>query len=422
MAMAYPEGEVFFARSGLATPQPNGYRAENMSHFHSHIMVEYIWNLPADHASQAANSPHGHTHPRSGYRIVRGSWWNTDYGTWTHLPFSYGPTEGNIQRRVQHNLCVNGNIFRDQERGAAVQVKFMTMPMPTSAERWVWIDMLAFIRAIYIPVAWSADANYPHISTWVQINFAVNGTRSIWRGGNQFLNHTTNVTRGLGVHRNSTLGLDITGLTQLLCVPRAMRNVNVYSGRFVKISNRTSLRTNPLLHTFSEEYDFDWTTVARANFGLDLMWSTGQRGFWIENFLRNVLTIAVGFVPLVGPLLAIAFPLAWTAIVNPDDFMTELRNLAPGVDLTLRVIEEIKSSAANTRSVIHPNMLRSMAAPQVRDHVIRQLSSLEEVGRSPLFIEAGKVLEESGSAEPKYEEGYNDPGEVIAEIQPAEDD
>jgi len=122
MAMAYPEGECFFVRSGLATSQSDGYHAENINQFHSHFMVEYIWNKEAYHGSRNANEPKGFSHSRSGYKIVNGSWWNTSYGNWTQLPFSYGPSGSDIKRRVQHNLCTNGNRFRDHEKGGSAEV------------------------------------------------------------------------------------------------------------------------------------------------------------------------------------------------------------------------------------------------------------------------------------------------------------
>ena len=44
-------------------------------------MVEYVGNQEACHGSQAAKSAGGRMHPRSGYKMFRGGWWNTDDGT-----------------------------------------------------------------------------------------------------------------------------------------------------------------------------------------------------------------------------------------------------------------------------------------------------------------------------------------------------
>lgn len=124
MSVSYPEGETFFTRAGLATSQSDGYHAENAQHFHSHIMIEYIWNREADHGSVNANSPKGHWHLRSGYNISKGSNWGTHYGNYTQLPFSYGTGNPNIIfRRYEHNLCTSGNRFKAFEKGGSAEVR-----------------------------------------------------------------------------------------------------------------------------------------------------------------------------------------------------------------------------------------------------------------------------------------------------------
>lgn len=121
MALAYPEGECFFNRKGLCTSIKDSYKATKPEDFYSHFMVEYIFNKEADHASTNCNYPDGFTHPRSGYKIVSGSGWNTYYGCWETMPFSYGP-KNEITRRHQHELCVNGNRFVQFERGGSAEV------------------------------------------------------------------------------------------------------------------------------------------------------------------------------------------------------------------------------------------------------------------------------------------------------------
>ena len=125
MALAYPEGECFFVRMKL---ESSIYHANDAKDFYSHMMVEFVWNREADHGPEEcmtaqSRKGQGHRHPRSGYKIVRGSWWDTDYGNWTYLPFSYGAHWKKITRRVQHNLCTNGNTFRDREKGGAYRVR-----------------------------------------------------------------------------------------------------------------------------------------------------------------------------------------------------------------------------------------------------------------------------------------------------------
>ena len=129
MALAYPEGECFFLRSALDS---SSYHASNVKDFYSHMMVELIWNVESDHGPEAAmleqsRKGGGHRHPRSGYKIVRGSWWKTDYGAWTQLPFMYGTYWKKITRRAEHNFSTNGNRFRDHEKGGAAEVRIFEL-------------------------------------------------------------------------------------------------------------------------------------------------------------------------------------------------------------------------------------------------------------------------------------------------------
>ena len=121
MALTYPEGEAFFLRSALDSSSADGYHASDVKQFYSHMMIEFIWNRWSDHGSEA-NAPEGFSHPRSGYKIVKGWWWETKYGAWTQLPFNYGPHFEDIKRRVQHNLCTNGDRFKDLEKGGSNEV------------------------------------------------------------------------------------------------------------------------------------------------------------------------------------------------------------------------------------------------------------------------------------------------------------
>jgi hypothetical protein len=89
-------------------------------------MVEYIWNRPPDHGSNEIRECGGGVsgHPRSAYTVVKaGGFHRTPYGNWMQLPFSYGPNEGDIKRRVQHNLCTDGNIFKKREDSESEEVR-----------------------------------------------------------------------------------------------------------------------------------------------------------------------------------------------------------------------------------------------------------------------------------------------------------
>lgn len=141
MAFSYPESLVYFLRSTLCTNDPNAYHATDPNWFYSNFIIEYIWNVEADH-----HPSEGRSHPRSGYGIVKGSNWGTKYGNFKHLPVNYvkageGFTPGKIAERRQHNLCQNGNRFRDYEKGDSAEAWWMLMRMPTAEQRYVWIDV-----------------------------------------------------------------------------------------------------------------------------------------------------------------------------------------------------------------------------------------------------------------------------------------
>ncbi|KAL5590384.1 hypothetical protein FOBRF1_013941 [Fusarium oxysporum] len=425
MAIPYPEGEVFFIRSVLRNKDPTHYQADNPAHFYSHLMVEFIWNVEADHGSKNANSWTGHSHPRSPYTIVTGSGWNTHYGNWKQLPFSYGPRESDIRRRLEHNLCASGNRFKDHEKGDAAEAWFMTMPMPTKEERWVWIDMLARIRAIYIPVAFSASKDHPNLSMWLQVSFTQSRVVDIWRGGSTFEGHQLNPTSGLGVYRSYTVGFDITGLTELLSCPRQFRKVNPYEAKFIKIVPRTKIQTVPVNGSYSDAYDFNWITIAQAHSGLNIEWGKGEKGSWFEDFFKNAIAFSLGFVPGVGPLLSVAFTLGWTAVVSPDRFMYELSLWAPAVRLPELFDVDIRKSSTEIRALTHESLWNKGPAEALAE--IKKLEGEEKKQQSvsgevrSYFEQAHDVLRVDEAKYDKEAGADEEPGEVLVEVPPRED-
>ncbi|KAL9038035.1 MAG: hypothetical protein Q9214_005443, partial [Letrouitia sp. 1 TL-2023] len=304
---------------------------------------------------------------------------------------------------------------------------FKTLPLPFEHERWVWIDMVACIRGIYLPLAYTADQDHPGLCAWIQINFAQSRKVRIWRGGNTFTEHPCDSTYGLGVWREATLGIDVQGLIQLLSLPRQLREANAYASKLVKIVNMNNVNTAGLGPTYYAGWDIDWTTIANANFGLDVQWKPAQRGSWLENFFKNVLTMALGMIPVFGPILAVAFPVAWTLIVDPDAAFDELKNLMPGIDFADRVIRQrILKSVDETKEYL-PNGWEQLAlpaqkpstAPVVADEsaIPRPVEDLESIGRSLAFIMAGEVLSQTNKVTPEASEPGDSNGEAVVEVK-----
>jgi hypothetical protein len=106
----------------------NRFDAENPLHFYSCLVVEMVWNKEAYHGSKECNeSGGGHSHKRSDFKMVwGGGGWQTTYGAWSHLPFSYGDYS-QPSRRVQHELCTWGYRFKKREQGDAYEVCLISL-------------------------------------------------------------------------------------------------------------------------------------------------------------------------------------------------------------------------------------------------------------------------------------------------------
>ncbi|QSZ32784.1 hypothetical protein DSL72_002363 [Monilinia vaccinii-corymbosi] len=367
MALAYPEGECFFVRDGLRARggAHYSYNANNPLHFKNHMMIEYIWNRPA-HSSWDAGSGYnsnGHPHPRTLYTITR-VLLRSYHGGFNNLPISYGPSETNIRTRVQHELCTHARTFDDWWYGASDESWFMHMPMPQIGE-WVWIDMVAHIRAVYFPLSFYASEANENLCCFVQLNFAQNRVVAVWRGGNSMVTHPMNITTGLGIWQGHTIGINVYELLKLLALPRQLRKENPYSARLIKIVPNGNIRTQNITNvtTYRHQYDVEWLTVARANFGLDLQWKPAQRSTWLNDFFRDVLTNLVSMIPVAGPFLAILFPVAWTLIVDPDSAWDVLRDLVPAVNLTDQMVRALLNSLEETKEYL-PAGWDHIALPQ----------------------------------------------------------
>lgn len=103
---------------------------------------------------------------------------------------------------------------------------------------------------------------------------------------------------------------------------------------------------------FSDFADLSWTTIASANYGLTIQWKPPQATSWLANFIKNTISIAVGFVPFIGPLAAVAFPLAWTAIADPESFEGTLRAMVPAADIAMHIRDEIQKSSKEQQSYL----------------------------------------------------------------------
>lgn len=282
--------------------------------------------------------------------------------------------------------------------------------------------MLGYIRAIYIPIAHEASKQYPQLCTFIQINFAARGTVDIWRPNwGTFGAHTCDKTYGLQIASDYTVGLDIYGLLQLLSLPRQLRQTNAYSSKMISIVPKGSLKTNGLAQAFKQHnrYDFDWTQIAKANFGLELQWLPHKPNGWFVEYIKNAIKFALDFVPIIGFILQIEFSLGWTALTDPDSFYETLKEEIPLVLLTDGIISELKSEAEKIKKFLPPGWDQVGRALQMRPDQIKddiggdKEGSLNGVGPSPTIVKTGKIMAKTG--------GVLAPADIKSEAQKAEE-
>ncbi|KAF3026760.1 hypothetical protein E8E14_014836 [Neopestalotiopsis sp. 37M] len=382
MALAYPEGECFFRRSALNSSNKAWYQADRPDHFYGNFLLEFIWNKPSHTGDEALKS---RNHPRTSYKLIDKSIRHWRFprrgpfiGAWKQLPIVYGShySKGK-HRRVQHNLCTYDERLEKQMNGDAMESWFMTMPMPKREEGWAFIDRVTNIRAIYIPIAQQASEDHPELCTFYQVNFAVanNKVKILHHSGSArkptvtWRDVSLNKTLGLPDWWSLTVGINFNGLVELLSLPRQLRAQNAFSSGNVIMIDKDLVASPRIEHSYSDDADFDWAKVASANYGLAIQWKPSiKKQDWMENFLKNSLTVAVGFIPGIGPIAAIAFPLAWTAIADPDNFVDTLRNVCPGVDLQLKVVELLSSigdsSSKNVQKYLPEGWEQSALGPK----------------------------------------------------------
>jgi hypothetical protein len=173
-----------------------------------------------------------------------------------------------------------------------------------------------------------------------------------WRVVNHDQTLNLDATLGLQPDVKQTMAINIRALVNLLSLPRCLRSSNAFSSRSILMVNRGLASTKEAPQKFTSSVDLSWTDVASANYGLAIQWKPAQANDWISQFIKNTVTTAVGFVPFIGPLAAVAFPLAWSAIADPDSFEDTLRGLHIAADLVIHIREEIERSAHEQRKFI----------------------------------------------------------------------
>ena len=370
MALPYPEGEVLFRRSALS--HHSGFNANDAQLFYSHALVETVWNVAFVQGLSVDTK--NWVHPRSPMNVVTGQMWRTHFGFFDFQRVSFGRNKNGsaITRRVALGCNNNGNDARDFDSGGPHKV--CIMPVQLGNEPFMFLDCTAPIRAVYFPLAHVCSEAFPDVCSYVMVDFRLrDGIEfSLVPGGSRRVQLSD--TEGLGRGQwNFSLAFDLQGIYHYLSLPRQLRHpdqglYNAKSRGDILISMvmdravTTGVSENVMKQreqkvAFNREMDL--ARVVSANLGVDLVWAPYEYSSFVFNLFTGIAELALGFIPVVGPLLSFGFSITVTAITDPDFFRAD--NI---LDLKLDFLEAILDSGVRTKKYMTPGF--SFASPGKR--------------------------------------------------------
>ena len=276
---------------------------------------------------------------------------------------------------------------------------------------------MAHIRAVYFPVAYAVDKDHDDLCSYVQVNFALPRKIKLAAGDKDWFDVWTDKVLGMRTDAFRSVGFDVSGLIQLLTLPRQLRRDNCYNLRLIKITGGGAIKTISVTKSYRDGPDKSWLTIANGNYGLDLTWKPAEKSTWIENYIRNTLTVAAGFIPVVGPIVQVLFSVGWEIISqeNPQGAYDLLKNLCPGIDLTDKIISEMIQTGKETQALL-PDGWDKMGLDfkklEARSDNLKPRPIEEDMDKTLTMMLQGAILASSGTPneQPKQDET---PGEVI---------
>ncbi|KAK9798009.1 hypothetical protein AB5N19_09656 [Seiridium cardinale] len=373
MAMPYPEGEVFFKRSTLALQKGSnakawGFDPDKLEDFASHILIEFIYN----------NSLKINNHYRSyGKSEKIGSQW-IDFPDSHSVMFAEENDPGKTIRHVEIDSCANRVEFRDSQAGGPDKVCIVPIPVKPK-ERFMFIDLLVPVRAIYFPLAQKVDNIDPDLCTYLMVDFRFRkGVKMLYpptrnnmssNPKNQFANgfggmmgfgsdlatgkpgeavkkveekvthynhrdFKFSYKRGLDLQYSNTLSLDIRGIYNLLILPRQLRGSDkglycptVEADTLIKMYNYHDVPSNGIYHATerrSLEPFLDYTKVIQDHFGVDVTWQPYEFKEEPKDLVTEIFILAVktglDLIPYVGPLASAGFSVLIEVLEDPEAF------------------------------------------------------------------------------------------------------
>ncbi|KAG4254485.1 hypothetical protein FPRO04_09686 [Fusarium proliferatum] len=356
MASYYPEGECYFVRSSLRYG-PH-WNANNQNLFYRTVLLEYYWNgWPATGVTQRS-----HTRSRWQHGTPSGVG-GTRFGDWDRfwVGESRDKSPSDMLRIHSHPNSLNWNECRDHQRGGPRKYILRPVEIQHRDTQWLWIDATIPLRAIYFPVAFNTDQAFPHLCTYVVIDFRhrtqlqMSGTTGVTR------TLTLNSHNGLGWHDGLTWGFNITDIIAYLSIPHKLRNpdyglfASKHRGQELVVWANSSLvwRSSVSITNHPDFFrEMDFARILSATFGVEIGWRPYQHNPFLRDLLIRITQLGLGFIPGVGPILSVAFGIGVQLLIDPDSFDRD--NI---LDLSFAVLESVISSGKRSQKFIAPDWL-----------------------------------------------------------------
>ena len=326
MALPYPEGEVFFKRSAL-NDSLYDWSADNKDHFWDRMLIEYVYNKPFQISS--TNDP---THPRSHLRTYDPSGWDTNFDAWSVMSvgFSKADDKENWLSTVDIELCNEADIYREYDKGDPNKVTIRSVPIDKRAD-FVYIDLLAPVRAIYFPLVYQCGEAFPDLCSYLMVDFKTRNKVTFRDPSWQPPPFTLNPQLGLGFLHGYTLVIDLKRLYYYLFLPHQLRNpdMDLYTPKnshepVVSVCGPTQVGKKwGTLTTQPFHVGMDYAHVISENFGVDLVWAPNEYSSFLVNMLVHMVEMGLEFIPVVGPMMSIGFGVAASLIQNPDTWQQD---------------------------------------------------------------------------------------------------
>ena len=362
MALPFPEGQVYFRRSALNLKNPPyNFDAQDTTSFYSHFLLENVWNTWAFSSHTNPTIDNIPTHPRSkpvkGYASGYGTHFgklhsstiictlvssNHPAGVWdkTTVMFSDDQSGKSYSSTVELTNNQNFNELRNRDQGGPLKTILRPVPIKTD-KRFMLIDWVNPFRAVYFPIAHQAGKGYEDLCIYLMIDFRLRQGVTI---NSPLYQHTVDMKfdreLGLTYRHTDVMSFDLKGIYNYLMLPQQLRNPDkdLYSPKNPKDSLITLWNCHQQTfqivgsQTLGFLREIDLVSVINDNYGVDVTWQPYEYSSWVVDFLTHVTGLALGFIPVIGPMLSVSFSIGLQAIVDPDSFKGEnILNLSADV-------------------------------------------------------------------------------------------